>query len=667
MAVKDDVAGLFEQEWARFWEGWAALSPAEQEAEAARRARAASKAGLQNTVSLPGWDDVIHLTPRPTIDTAARTEYFAAQRERRAPNLPAETVAEIARRRERAAAAASSAAPPYSGAFGQMLTALDNVQDFTTTVATLGRVALWPAIRALDAVTPRFGAEGWARSVFGASPEAAQALARSAAGDAAAAAYRASYAATLKEYELAARAGIYRAGLLEAGKEAAELAGRAAGREAFQQVLRRAGAGLGTRFLGKLIPGLGYILLAGDLFNLLAWLGTSGMLGYATACFGVRGGLAAGALPTLMRGIGGQQPCGLKGRVAALGDLNPFAAERKLDRSLKMARGMPSIGNLLEVFQTTDQLWGVGVSFGAIVGSFTEGAYAAELATRGESVQVRTPASPLGTIGVGSGIVALQTRSKAAGALAAGSLLLDAVGRTATAPLREKHKAAQVLQNAPVINATQDTFTEVEHVEQLVTYAVALDLIASDLAGVPWQDFLVSRMPLDLAPPVYDDALTLALVRELDPELRSLGVWPMPGLPRVVEHPTFVEHFAREIPPALRNFLAPRRDGPVAMFAGGLVNLITDRLFAMLESDPRCVRTRWSPEWRVLMALGESNRIPNVAVGEEALWSWWLDLLELQARGPGRQLQPEDFDRVAEARGVSMFLVEQAFLRTPLQ
>jgi hypothetical protein len=666
MAVRDDVAGLFEQEWARFWQGWESLSAAEQEAEVARRARARSKAGLPNTVSLPGWDDVIHLTPRPTIGAAERTEFYAAQRERRPAELPAETIAEIGRRRDRAAVAASSAAPPYSAAFGQMLTALDNVQDFTTTVATLGRLALWPAIRTLDAITPRFGVEGWARSVFGASEAAATQLAKAASGDAAAAAWKASYAATLKEYELAARAGLYRAGLLEAGREAADLAGRAAGREAYALALKRFGAGIGTKVLGKLVPGLGWLLLAGDLFNLLAWLGTSGMIGYATACFGVRGGLSAGALPTLMRGLGGAQPCGLKGRVAALGDLNPFAAERKLDRSLRVARGLPSVGNLLETFQTTDQLWGVGVSFGAIVGSFTEGAYAAELASRGENVQVRSPASPLGTIGVGSGIVALQTRSKAAGAVAAGSLLLDTLGRTATAPLREKHKAAQILQNSAVINATQDTFTEVEHVEALICYAVALDLVASDLAGINWQDFLVARMPLDLAPPVYDDALTLQLVRELDPGLRSLGVWPVPGAPRVMEHTAFVEHFSREIPVALRNFLAPRRDGPVAMFAGGLVNLLTDKLYAMLEGDARCVRTRWAPEWRVLMALGESNRIPNVAVGEDALWRWWWELMELQARGPGHQLTAEDFDRVAEQQGVSLFLVEQAFLRTPL-
>jgi len=666
MAVKDDVAGLFEQEWQRFWAGWDSLSADEQEQEAARRARSRSRSGLPNTVSLPGWDDVIHLTPRPTITEADRREHFAALREQRPSTLAPETTAEIGRRRERAARAASSSAPAYSGSFGQMLTALDNVQDFTTTVATLGRIAIWPAIRALDAVTPRFTEAGALRSIFGATPAATQAAARLAGEQAASAAFKSTLLESLLGRLAAAASGVEAITLRQAAIEAAEQAARLAGRAAFDLTLKRAGAGIGTRLLGRLVPGLGWLLIAGDLFNLLAYLGTASMVGYAFACGGPRAAAAAGAFPLLTRGLPGVRPCGVRGHVAALGDLNPFAAERRLDRRSRMARATPTVGNLLEVFQTTDQLYGQGVSFGAIVGGFTEGAYAAELATRGESVQVVAPRGTLGVVGVGTGVVALQVRSKALGAFAAGSLLADTVGRTATAPLREKHKAAQILQNGPVLQGTQETFTEVEHVEAMINYLVALDLIAADLAGVPWQDFLADALPVELAPPVYHDPLTLSFIREHDPGLDTLGRWPMPGNPRVVDSSAFVEHFAREIPGALRNFLAPRREHPVAMFAGGLVNLTTDRLWAMLEGDARAVQTRWSPEYRVLLALGEASRVPNVAVGEEALWSWWLDLLELQERQSGRALLGEDFDRTARRRGVPLFLLEQPYLQTPL-
>jgi len=666
MAVKDDVSGLFEAEWARFWQGWDALSPEEQIAEAGRRARARSKSGLPNTVSLPGWDDVIHLTPRPTITAADRSAYYAARRAGTLGQLDPELVAEVDRRRERAARAASSAAPPYSAAFGQILTALDNVQDFTTTVATLGRLALWPAIRALDAVTPRFAEAGALRSIFGATPAATQQIARLASQEAASAAFRSTLAESLIGRLAAAASGVEAITLRQAAIEAAEQAARLAGRAAFERALLRGGLGIGARLLGRLIPGLGWILLAGDLFNLLAWLGSWGMAGYAAACFGPRAGAAAAFLPALTSGLPGLRPCGVKAKVSQIGDLNPFAAERRLDRRSRLARATPSLGNLLEVFQTTDQMYGVGISFGAIVGAFTEGAYSTELASRGESVQTVAPRGTLGVVGVGGAVAALQTRSKALGAFAASALLLDVVGRTATAPLREKVKAAQILQNGPVLNGTQETFTEVEHVEALINYAVALDLVASDLAGVPWQDFLAPELPVTMAPPVYHDPFTLDFIRELDPGLDTLGRWPMPGGPRVVDSSRLAEHFAREIPGALRNFLAPRRDGPVAMFYGGLVNLVTDKLWAMLEGGPRVMRTRWTPEYRVLTAMGEAARLPNVAVGEEALWGWWLELLELVERRGDGQLLGEDFDRTAAARGVPLFHVPQPYLRISL-
>jgi len=666
MAVKDDVAGLFEQEWARFWQGWDALTPEAQEQEAARRARVRSSGGLPNTVSLPGWEDDIHLTPRPTITDADRREFFAARRERRPAALAPETTAEITRRRERAQRAARSAAPPFAAAFGQMLTALDNVQDFTTTVATLARVVVWPSIRALDAVTPRFAAPGALRSIFGATPAATQQLARLASQEAAALAFRQTLATSAIGLEAAAARGLEAAALRSLAIGAAEDAAKLAGRAAFQRVLGRAGLGIAARTLGRLIPGIGWVLLAGDLFNVLAWLGTVGMVGYATSCFGPQRGAAALLGVALVKGIPGLRPCEIKGSVSALGQLNPFALERRTDRRLKMARATPSLGNLLEVFQTTDQMYGVGISFGAIVGGFTEGAYAAELSSRGERVEVIAPRGPLGTIGLGTGLAALQTKSKALGAVAAGSLLADVLGRTATAPLREKYKAAQQLQNAPVINATQETFTEVEHVEQLVNYVVALDLVAADLDGINWQDFLAPELPVSMAPPEYHDPLTLDLIRELDPGLDTLGRWPMPGGPRVIDSSTFAEHFAREIPGALRTFLAARRDSAVGMFAGGLVNLITDRLYTMLDGGPGALRSRWAPEWRVLTALGEASRLPDVSVGEGPLWSWWLDLLELTERRGDGQLLGEDFDRIAARRGVPLFHVEQPLLRTPL-
>ena len=100
MAQPDGIGGFFADEWARFFQGLANLSPEAQQAELAKRAAARARSGQPNTVSLPGWDDVIHLAPRVEPTTAQRTEYYAARRENRAPNIPADVGAEIARRRD---------------------------------------------------------------------------------------------------------------------------------------------------------------------------------------------------------------------------------------------------------------------------------------------------------------------------------------------------------------------------------------------------------------------------------------------------------------------------------------------------------------------------------------------------------------------------------------
>lgn len=667
MAETPTVGGFLTDEWTRFWQGYAKLTPEEQFKEEQRRAKLRARTGQQNTVSLPGWNDVIHLEPRLVPTTAQKDEYYAARRQHRDANLPPEVIDAIESRRAAAGRIASSTAPGYAQAFGQMLTAIDNVQDFTTTVATLGRLALWPAISTLDAALPRFAAEGWARTVFGATPQAAENIARLAANQAASDAYLAARAATLSEYATAARLGLERSSLLTAGREAAELAAAAAWRATFREVGIKAAAGIGSRVLGRLIPGLGWILLIGDLLNLLTWLGMSSMIGYAAACFGIPRGLAAAAPVVAMRGIPSVGPCGVKGHVAKLGDLNPFSRVSRGRRALRVGQGAPGLGAILETLQTTDQAFGVGISFGAIVGAFTEGAYAAELQSRGESVSVKLPQGTLGTVGVATGLAALQLRSRLLGGVAAAGLLLDVVGRTATAPLKAKHQAAQQLQNAVPLAGTQETFTELEHIEQMVNYYHALDLVGSDLHGVPWQDFLAAQLPLPMSPPRYLDDLTVAIIRERDPELRTLGRWPMPGAPEVVSSTELIEWGRTTIPRAMRDFLEPRRDSAVGMFAGGMYNLLTDQVFTMLEDDPTWLQHQLTPEWRLLYALGETNRLPNVAVDPDALWGWWLDSVNLSEQKALQEIDGASLDKIADAHGVTLIRLEQPYLRLPLQ
>jgi len=59
---------------------------------------------------------------------------------------------------------------------------------------------------------------------------------------------------------------------------------------------------------------------------------------------------------------------GCKGIPEDLAERNPFHAKAKANRVEKLKRVMPSIGEILEVAQTTDQLFGIGLCLGGLMG-----------------------------------------------------------------------------------------------------------------------------------------------------------------------------------------------------------------------------------------------------------------------------------------------------------
>lgn len=57
-----------------------------------------------------------------------------------------------------------------------------------------------------------------------------------------------------------------------------------------------------------------------------------------------------------------------KGSALKSGSMNPFSNERKLSRGFKMKARLPGVPDWIEIAQVTDQFFGVGISFGPIVG-----------------------------------------------------------------------------------------------------------------------------------------------------------------------------------------------------------------------------------------------------------------------------------------------------------
>jgi hypothetical protein len=108
-------------------------------------------------------------------------------------------------------------------------------------------------------------------------------------------------------------------------------------------VLGRVAAKVAPRLMARLVPGLGWLLLGSDILNavnLVSWISSSAM--------------------------------GAKRRMEALAEKNPLHAKAAARRTLKLNRAIPTFGETLEVLQTTDQLFGVGLCLGGLMGLVTD-------------------------------------------------------------------------------------------------------------------------------------------------------------------------------------------------------------------------------------------------------------------------------------------------------
>lgn len=573
MPLDFGVSELIGTEYRRFLEGLADLSDGGQRAARAAAARVRRGETATRTISVPGWDDVVHVQPRPTITPAMREAHYAARRNNQPSPLSGELQQEIQRRADRARSMRSSAAPEYARAYGQVMTALDNVQDLLTTVTTVGRVALAGGARLLDAMGP--------------------------------------------------------AALATAAERAALAEAEAAGFLARSALARRAGLGLGARTIGRLIPILGPILLAADVLKLITWLGLLMFPGYAAACAGLSAAAAAGALPAAQAMLGKRAG---KQRLGQLGKLNPWSMTARLDRARTLRSWRPSIYNLMEVAQTTDQLFGVGVSFGGLVGLVTESAFSTEAGRRG--LPVRVDAS-----GAGASIH---------------RLLAPRLQATSTPELTDLQTAGAVLAHGPVLQRVQEVFSFAEHVDALVAQAAAWSILRPWIELEQFPDALAFGLDHWWAPPAPRWLETRAIVIAETGEWDGQGRWPLLGAPERVQGERYMQDTATEIPGALLALVRGVDETPGAGFAAAVAVLIADRAAILMTGATDAVRLRWTPDWALAEGLALAGRVPLASEDEHKLMAFWTSALGEMQRQGRQQLPAETYDQLATEAGIHL-------------
>jgi len=651
---------FFGDEWERFKSGLGGLDPRAGSDADILAGRGGLRPGERATITIPGWSQVIKVGPRTQIPAGAMAEFYRAQREKRPPNLPEDVALEIAFRQAVKEANRTSAQPAWARSWGQIMTAIDNVQDFLSTLATLGRLFLWAA--------PRVGA--------------------------------------------------------------------------------------------RLLPGIGWVILAADILNLMNFLGMVAMPLYSLLCNGPREAITAGMPAAILKNA-------LCREVWTMSRLNPFSRQARALRKLRALGRLPGIGNLIEVAQTADNLFGYGLSIGARYGMVMEALFAAAQETPWGNVEINTnvllgggagagtggrgpqlesgilqsgdrgrgtiaPGAQLGgasggkdALGGGAGIapglwlggigtredrlgargvvsvgavvagqsggadlassgggsaLGLTLGGTGGGADAAGGrgfippsvdpgLVADVTANASAAayiaiiqamPPEEQVvllQAAGVLVYASAIAGKTDLFPDTFHLDHMAALVGAVPTVATFFERGPAAELMADLLPRVWRAPTSLPRDADLVLGDVAPADVGVGSWWIEGNPEAVDGDTLIRALGADTTRAVSDFLKPRRNRADMAFYGATLNQVTDHLWSMIGEGDDALRWQFTPEYTLLTTLMVEGLLVRESELEGPLWRFWQAALQLiEARG-NRMLERSDLERLEAEHGVLLLRV----------
>jgi hypothetical protein len=405
----------------------------------------------------------------------------------------------------------------------------------------------------------------------------------------------------------------------------ARLASLAAGPET--GLLLRAGI-MGGRLAARAVPGLGWILLASDLLNLLNLIGGFAFPIFGAICDGPRGALAAGIPGLLLKR-------GLKKKLTGVANLNPFSRAARIDRAARASRIAPSVFNILEVAQTTRDLFGFGLSYGGIWGLVNDAAFGVERATRGEPVSVSTP--------TGRDLV--------------GNSYRDVTQTWGLQRLRDSQAAAQLLATSPALGRENPLFTTEEHIEHLVALLPALELLRPLIEHPATPRLMEQAMHVQWRPPLYSAWDTVRSLQRAGEIPEGPVHWALPGAPAAILGRELVESTHADIGRAWESWMAPIRNGYLGSFAGAVSVQLIERLVILLTGTPDGVEWELVPDWQIIESLAEAGLLVNPREDLDAILRFWESCKGWLIEHNRRQLPPDALQALGRAAGLTLIVL----------
>lgn len=285
---------------------------------------------------------------------------------------------------------------------------------------------------------------------------------------------------------------------------------------------------------------------------------------------------------------------------------NPFTKKSQYSRIQRIKNWNPTIADLLQVFQTTADVTGVGLSLGPIVGFATDLAAGAYRTVTGDRVRFSTEAPTLNF---------------------------------------HESASAKAMRNAAILNSKGDVFTEEMHLFSYMmfsagTYFMAPVVEAYDLGGT-----MENPQEAMIPAPVPTDPITLEVIREagLDP---TAGIgWPMNGEKEIslLDLSNYIIENGRDV---FRDFCFRNSHNMQGFFAARLMDDSANNLIDALEPAADYIEED-TPVARLFFTMIKTPILPDPLPTKDQ-WrrveTWVIDYVDSFERMPPLREIRQKFD-----------------------
>jgi hypothetical protein len=396
-------------------------------------------------------------------------------------------------------------------------------------------------------------------------------------------------------------------------------------------VLGRISLTIGAKVGLRAIPGLGTIVLAADVLSLALFIGQLAFPAWLALCAGPRAALRAG-VGTLLTNQTFKRSTALAARGASR-SLRWTGSPR-----FGAARISGAIGAALVIAQTTDQLFGIGISLGPIVGATMGAAYATEAKLRGEAVEVRRTPS------VEHFYPRIQAR------------LVD----VPTSALYDRMTAAACWEQAALVLDIRSGATTSERQLTLASLIAAIGTLYRDWHHTNWQLDAPRLAAWHPTPPTHSVDV-IGWQDFGDPSIAPAG----PSWARDAGGPEYdidqalqlqLPHVVAGIRQAID---APRTDTERA-FYGAVTNDATEALWLMLTDDPYSFRREFTPDWLATERMYAAGFIPHPGNDETRTQAFWDEALHRVENTRNAMQRLTDWTRLADEHQLDYIVAKPA-------